>query len=142
MEELEARLARDARSLGSGLEPAHDVLAALDLPPRASGLRRQPRLTTLARAAVCGALATLLLAGADDRAGLRGAGRFVPAAQPRFQAPVAPAEAAKDLAALLSGGDATPLAEEWAALARDAEGLLEELSKRVAPLANVVQSPE
>lgn len=140
LQDLEARLERDARRLHAEASPAPDVLAGLALPPR--GPRRQPRLVTLARAVVCGALATLLLAGADDRAGLRGAGRFVPAAQPRFEAPVAPAEAAKELAAVLSGSGGAPLAEEWTALARDAEALLEELSKRVAPLANVAQAPE
>lgn len=132
---LEERLRRDAERLTG---PPSDVVGGLQFWSRPRRVRREAYGRRLARAAVCGALVVFLLVGADERAGLRGAGRFVPTAQSRLETPIAPAAAVKELAAFLSGDH--PLDEEWNALSRDAEGLLDEFTKRVAPLANVVKS--
>ena len=134
---LEQRLAQDAQRL---VETGPDVLGRCEFPPRPRRLKPESGLRRLARAAVCGALVVFLFVGADERAGMRGAGRFLPSAQPRLDTPVAPAAAVKELAAFLSGEH--PLEEEWKALSRDGKRFLEEFTKRVAPLANVVQAVE
>ena len=130
-QELARKLEQDAGLFGD----VPDVLARLEFRPRN---RWAARRRTAARASVCGALVVFLMVGARERAGLERAVRLVPAANSRTDAPRGPVTAAKDMAAFLTGSEDAPLREELDALARDAKGLLEEWSKRAAPLANVL----
>ena len=135
-QEIEAQLERDADLFGGQIP---DVLAGLEFRPRNHWAARG---RTAGRACVCGALLVFLLVGARERAGLERVVRLVPAANSRSDAPLGPVAAVKDVAAFLAGNSDTPLREELDALARDAKELLEQWSKRAAPVASLLMDSE